>query len=394
MTTTTLIQADARRCPLADKSVQMVCTSPPYYSLRDYGVHGQIGLESSVAEYLQTMVQVFREVRRVLRDDGTVWCNMGDSYSQSQMGRNRNGCGNIPAPCREFVADPGRGFCGIAPKNLLGIPWRLAFALQDDGWILRSDIIWSKPNPMPESVTDRPTKSHEYVFLLAKRERYFYDAEAVREKAEYGYRCTTGGKTSEKWGRQQVASPVDSRNPSAVTTYGSDPSAGRNLRSVWTITPRAFTGAHFATFPSELVERCVKAGTSERGQCPKCGKAWERQLERTFVGSYHDHKLDGIAYGLRQNGKGPATKYERPRDLGWRPGCTCPPHEPVPQVVFDPFGGAGTVPLVASNLGRRGVMTELNPAYIALARRRISRPHSKPERVEREEHHPLFAGIE
>ena len=418
MTTTTLIQADARRIPLADRSVQCVVTSPPYFGLRDYGVHGQIGLESSVAEYVRTMVQVFREVRRVLRDDGTVWCNMGDSYASSgTMGyssgldeyarEHRGQVDNGPKNGQRLM---GRAPTpdGLAPKNLLGIPWRLAFALQDDGWILRSDIVWSKPNPMPESVTDRPTKSHEYIFMLSKRERYFYDAEAVREgstnqNGAAALFCRPGGK-----GRAASRNDADYRPR--------EDNGSRNLRSVWTITPRPFAGAHFATFPSELVERCIKAGTSERGQCPTCGRAWERELE-PIGKEISGHPRGKNAAFCAERAINGATPMKTIRlDRGWRPGCPCIgrtetfepgpeypdaepitvafPHEPVPQVVFDPFGGAGTVPLVASNMGRRGVMTELNPAYIDMARRRISRPHAKPERTAREEHHPLFSGIE
>jgi len=210
------------------KSVQCVITSPPYWGLRDYGVKGQIGLEPTPDDYVQTMVKVFREVTRVLRDDGTLWLNMGDSYASSPAG---NFGGDMPAP-----ADGGRyrankpkmdyGASGLKPKDLVGIPWRVAFALQADGWYLRSDIIWHKPNPMPESVTDRPTKSHEYLFLLTKSPRYYYDTDAVRE-------------------------------PSV------EQAAGRNLRSVWTINPQPFSEAHFATFPTALVEPCIKAGSTK-----------------------------------------------------------------------------------------------------------------------------------
>ena len=170
-----LIQGNSLRMPLADGTVQTVITSPPYYGLRDYNVDGQIGLEPTPEEYVQNIVNVFREVKRVLRDDGTCWTNLGDSYTGGNGKRVEGG-----EPYRMSGLPIKRGD-GLKPKDLLGIPWRVAFALQADGWYLRSDIIWHKPNPMPESVTDRPTKSHEYLFLLSKNARYYYDAEAVRE---------------------------------------------------------------------------------------------------------------------------------------------------------------------------------------------------------------------
>ena len=213
---------------LPDSSVQCCVTSPPYFGLRDYGNDGQIGLEATPDAYVAELVAVFREVRRVLKDDGTLWLNLGDSYARTggtdrkvsetaQVGSTRNTLlqiQNRTTTAAQF---------GAKEKDLLGIPWRVAFALQSDGWYLRSDIIWHKPNPMPESVTDRPTKAHEYVFLLSKSARYFYDAEAIAEQAELNT---------------------------------------RNARTVWSITTKPFKGAHFATMPAELAERCIKAGSA------------------------------------------------------------------------------------------------------------------------------------
>jgi DNA modification methylase len=230
---------------LPDGCVQTCVTSPPYWGLRDYGVPGQLGLEPTPDEWVAKMVAVFREVRRVLRDDGTAWVNMGDGYN-AQQGAGYPGYGG-----RNVAADPGiRRPSGLAPKQLIGQPWRLAFALQADGWWLRSDIIWAKPNPMPESVTDRPTKAHEYVFLLSKRARYFYDADAVREAAEYGYSPTTRGNGTISAGGNRESRTV---------TRGDG--GNRNLRTVWTIPTHPFPEAHFATFPPKLVEPCIKAGS-------------------------------------------------------------------------------------------------------------------------------------
>lgn len=224
------------------ESVQCVVTSPPYFGLRNYQVVGQIGLEQTPDAYVAEMVAVFREVRRVLRDDGTLWLNLGDSYSR--------GSG-------------GDGTQGVAPKNLLGIPWRVAFALQEDGWYLRSDIIWAKPNPMPESVKDRPTRSHEYIFLLTKSARYYYDADAIREPntpdmIERAARGHTRGGTVESRdaSRQDRVSLMEKR---AITANG------RNKRDVWTIATHPYAAAHFATFPPKLIEPCILAG------CPAGG---------------------------------------------------------------------------------------------------------------------------
>jgi site-specific DNA-methyltransferase (adenine-specific) len=200
---------------LPEKSVQCCITSPPYWSLRDYGIPGQIGLEASIDQFLNRLVEVFAEVKRVLRDDGVLWLNIGDSYTSGDRGYRAPDKKN-PIRAMSYRPDTPEG---LKPKDLIGIPWRLALALQQDGWYLRSDIIWHKPNCMPESVKDRPTRAHEYVFLLSKSERYYYDHEAVRE------------------------------------------ANGRNRRSVWSIPTQAFKEAHFATFPTALVEPCILAGS-------------------------------------------------------------------------------------------------------------------------------------
>ncbi len=241
---------------LPDESVQCCVTSPPYWGLRDYGMPGQIGLEKTPEEYVQKLVEVFREVWRVLRSDGVLWLNLGDSYAGSGKcpSNGLNGEQHRLEDVHSAIVPSG-----LKPKDLCGIPWRVAFALQADGWWLRQDIIWSKPNPMPESVTDRCTKSHEYIFLLTKSARYYYDAEAVKEEAKpeseerYGY-AFGGGKAVELLETDQVHT-----RPIGMREYNPT----RNRRSVWSITTKPFSGAHFATFPPEIPELCIKAGSKQ-----------------------------------------------------------------------------------------------------------------------------------
>ncbi len=255
-----ILRGDARAIPLADESVNCVVTSPPYWGLRDYGEQGQLGLEPTPEEYVTAMVGVFREVWRVLRADGTLWLNLGDSYigNASPGGEDTRTCGTPNA--RDTV--PSK--TGLPAKNLVGIPWRVAFALQADGWILRSDIIWAKKNPMPESVRDRPTKSHEHLFLLAKSPRYYWDQDAVREPAlqPIGVPRQTGQ------GKRKNADPGAGRyqNNLSKSILGSNQgSPFRNIRDVWTIATQPYPGAHFAVMPPALVEPCIKAGCPEGG---------------------------------------------------------------------------------------------------------------------------------
>lgn len=313
---------------LPDQSVHCCVTSPPYWGLRDYGVDTQVGLETTVEEHIAILTVVFREVFRVLHNDGTLWVNYGDTYSANrgyQVPDSKfQNVGNSCSRCSSS--------CGLPPKNLLGLPWRLAFALQANGWFLRTDIIWHKPNPMPESVKDRPTRAHEYIFLLSKSERYYYDHEAVKEPAVHAadahrnrwdtknytipgqkpQRRTTRGPGN--WGVVPCGFPGE--NPGRGRTSGpvSDGNASRNRRSVWTIATRPFPDAHFATFPPDLIRPCVLAG------CPVGG------------------------------------------------------------VVLDPFFGTGTVGVVCAEEGRRYLGIEINPDYVAMARSRIqeaaARAHS------------------
>lgn len=320
---------------LADASINCCVTSPPYFGLRDYGMAGQIGLEPTPDEFVAKLVAVFREVRRVLTDDGTCWVNMGDSYAASQS---NNGGYSSKSTLAGFTSPNTKGrranestnarkiAHGLKPKDLIGIPWRLAFALQADGWYLRQDLIWHKPNPMPESVTDRCTKAHEYIFLLSKSARYFYDAEAISEPVapstverlsqpnldQQNGSGRVPGKTN---GNMKAAPPRFGGNKYGKsdaaenrTKSGNEYEIGngtRNKRSVWTVATQPFSEAHFATFPPDLIEPCIKAG------CPKGG------------------------------------------------------------TVLDPFFGAGTTGLVADRLGRNAIGIELNPEYAAMAAKRI-----------------------
>jgi len=304
-----IIEGDCRDmlATLPAQSVHCCVTSPPYFGLRDYGVDGQIGLEPTPDAFVTELVAVFQEVRRVLRDDGTVWLNLGDSYASAWPAPN-NRRNIIDQPMSGGKRGPQRQSklhgC-LKEKDLMGIPWRVAFALQADGWYLRQDIIWHKPNPMPESVTDRCTKAHEYVFLLSKSARYFYDADAIAEPAIYsGITGMDGSGFKPPQDFNGKHSGGSETLPPRKRVEGQD-AGTRNARSVWTIATQPFKEAHFATFPPDLAERCIKAG------CPIGG------------------------------------------------------------TVLDPFGGAGTTGLVADRLQRNAVLIELNPAYADIARRRI-----------------------
>lgn len=280
--------ASALSLPFADGTAHCCVTSPPYWGLRDYGNAHQLGLEPTPAEYVANMVRVFREVRRVLRDDGTLWLNLGDSYAAGCMTGRQGSNSSTGVNAGQGTATalpPRKPPVGLKPKDLVGIPWRVAFALQADGWYLRSDIVWHKPNPMPESVTDRPTKAHEYVFLLTKSARYFYDADAVREHA---LRAASGNV--------QRKIDVHGQRARRGTHMGSsvpwvNNGTGRNRRTVWTVNSKPYAGAHFATMPPALVEPCVKAGSPIGGVVldPFTGSgttgAVAVSLGRSFIGT-------------------------------------------------------------------------------------------------------------
>jgi DNA modification methylase len=343
---------------LPDESVQCCITSPPYYGLRDYGVEGQIGLEGTPREFVEKMVGVFAEVRRVLRADGTLWLNLGDSYAS---GGNRWPKQSRNAGGRVMHA---KGSTGCKPKDLLGVPWMVAFALRADGWYLRRDIIWSKPNPMPESVSDRPTSAHEYIFLLSKSPSYHYDAQAIRER--------DSGRGSGNGFDQRLDHRLTQNGVGKVEPWL--PGAGRNKRSVWEIATQPYPEAHFATFPERLVEPMVLAGTSPKA-CGECGAPWRRLVEREVDESRRARKkplVPRVSAESGRNGHGSATfgHYLTTRTVGWEPTCE---HEDDSGscLVLDPFAGSGTTLKVAVERGQRALGIELNPEYVTLAERRL-----------------------
>jgi len=305
-----LLQGDCLQqlATLPAASVQCCVTSPPYWGLRDYGTARQLGLEATPDEYVANMVAVFRAVRRVLRDDGTLWLNLGDSYAQAKAGGNDGVPLEWQRPSRANKSKVAKTFPGIKPKDLVGIPWRVAFALQADGWWLRQDIIWHKPNPMPESVTDRCTKAHEYIFLLTKAGKYFYDSEAVKERGVMVAGDSAGSTqrdTQETHGLGGGNSGINLAKQKLATELQEKGYSTRNKRSVWTVTTKPFKGAHFATFPPDLIEPCILAGSA------------------------------------------------------------------ADTLVLDPFSGAGTTGVVAVQHGRRYIGIELNPDYLEMSRKRI-----------------------
>jgi DNA modification methylase len=334
--TVRIIQGDCRDvlAGMADQSCDMCVTSPPYFGLRDYGMAGQIGLEATPDAFVAQLVAVFREVRRVLRDDGTLWLNLGDSYASSGGPGAGGNAARMGRANQQRNVRPNGDYDSLKPKDLIGIPWRVAFALQADGWYLRQDIIWSKPNPMPESVQDRCTKSHEYLFLLSKGARYYFDAESIAEplaaasvarlaqdvegqagsgrvpgKTNGAMKAVAKGnrKTFRGGGVYTQGRSFDNDAAACNDSVGNEPNERglRNRRSVWTVATQPFKEAHFATFPPDLIEPCILAGSRKGGR------------------------------------------------------------------VLDPFGGAGTTGLVADRHGRDATLIEMNPAYIDIARRRI-----------------------
>lgn len=358
-----LVNNNALHLPLSDQSVHCCITSPPYWGLRDYGLDDAgIGLEPTPEEYVANMVQVFREVWRVLRDDGTAWVNLGDSYTSGGRASRDPGQSTLHPAQQKGMAQASTPL-GLKPKDLMGMPWRLAFALQADGWYLRSDIIWAKPNPMPESVTDRPTKSHEYVFLLSKRARYFYDADAVREGISKSSIERWNGMPTRKNPNTQGID-VDSVN--GERCMGVNP-AGRNRRTVWTIPTAPFSGAHFATFPPKLIEPMVRAGTSELGVCPECGAPWQRVTEKTAMVIERSSRTHSLGQ-TRSSGKmiKPATS----KTVGFHPTCSHS-YDPIPATVLDPFVGSGTTVQVARSLGRAAIGLDLSFEYLKLAKQRL-----------------------
>ena len=401
---------------LPNNSVHMCVTSPPYFGLRVYeGGEREIGCEQSPEEYVQKLIEIFMEVHRVLRTDGTLWLNLGDSYASNgiYIGSYKE---RHPEHTDLHVKDSDRypqarkgtrgGEYKIKAKDLMGIPWRVILSLQECGWYLRRDIVWAKSvsfcstyvgSCMPEPVRDRPVSSHEYLFLMSKSPRYYYDYEGVKEPTSTKPR-SLGNKTP--FG---VVKRNDVGTDRMTTTWGSP--SGRNLRSVWTINPKPFPGAHFATFPPRLIEPAIRAGTSEYGCCSECGEQYARVIEKGNPDEKHK-KLCGADSTGKYNGE--SEKWRKQDALGkntytgfnarwkakqqnasdvkrrilegmvekktvsWTKSCTCSSTQLSRPLVLDPFMGSGTTALVSLMNGRDFVGIELNPEYIKMAEKRVA----------------------
>jgi len=346
---------------LEDKSVNTCVTSPPYWGLRDYDEDKQLGLEDSPEEFVQNLVTLFSEIKRVLRDDGTVWLNLGDSYAGNNSRASNNGRAGYGTEREGVFNKTGQG---LKNKDLVGIPWRVAFALQQDGWYLRQDIIWHKPNPMPESVTDRCTKAHEYIFLLTKSSNYYYDNEAIKEKA-----------VGERWGGNNPINTEKSKDLdnqfSGLTRDRKMLYENRNKRSVWTVTTKPFKGAHFATFPMELIKPCVLAGCPEKA-CAECGEPYINKP----IYEYNDNiSKTSVTHGKYSNQetelKNDAIDSKKVVGHKLEKQCDCDTNKTKRGVVLDPFGGSATTGILAEGNNRDSIMLELNPDYINIAKQRI-----------------------
>ena len=463
---------------LPDNCVQCTVTSPPYFALRDYGVDGQIGLEATPEEFIETMVRVFREVRRVTRPDGVLWLNLGDSYSGSSSSKgavvNKNSMSAGTGQDVGYRDKPLGIVNGYKAKDLMGIPWQVAFALQYGGatspetmravervkaallsdfdswadvptntrdviedldrewekahagaWYFRSAMPWIKRNCMPESTTDRPTSAIEYIFLMTKSAKYYYDGEAIRVPSSESYQNDarpqgvlrqkvnkrskypnegqfkkqdqTGNPTytgfNERYNAKMARNGTNIKGHSGLLKADGTPMCDgqtRNYRNsdpffeswqglysesenplAFIINPQSRPELHFATFPDLLAETCIKAGTSEYGCCPKCGAPWQRVVEcsgGTTGKSWHPHADDGVT---GQIGGMPTEGYAR-QFKGWQPGCKCGENERAPCLVLDPFMGSGTVAVVARELNRSSVGCELNPAYVEIIKKRLN----------------------
>jgi len=391
---------------LPDNSVHCVVTSPPYLGLRDYGIDGQIGREDDLNAYIARLVEVFREVRRVLRRDGTFWLNIGDSYNgsgkssgrtwrdrthehSSKQASNRGSLHDVPTRLKELPF-----------KSLCGIPWRLAFALQDDGWILRSDIIWNKLNAMPGSYKDRVTTAHEYIFMFVKRTRYWYDYLAIMEPAAYDGRKDTVQKVSTKYRNAAPGQTNHSfqRENREHWQYDENDAPVRNARSVWSIPTQPTSFAHFATFPEALVERCIKVGCPET-VCAQCGAPYIRIIEKRSARSFkaaangaNDGANNNPSYQANNPHRECLTKHDRAtgrdgnvaytdplhekactvtKTLGWKPTCKCGAGT-ARGITLDCFMGSGTTALVVRRLNRDYIGCDLNPDYVELSRQQLA----------------------
>ena len=421
---------------LPDQCVNTCITSPPYWGLRDYGTatwiggdpncnhmrdskvnpsgntdtghkamfekdnavgdaiyksechkcgakrkDQQLGLEDTPDQFVENLVNVFREVRRVLKDDGTVWLNLGDSYHRSGSDQpTQKGMLNTSGINEKYGWDHKHKnkLINLKPKDLVGIPWKVAFGLQADGWYLRQDIIWHKPNPMPESVKDRCTKSHEYIFLLSKNAHYYFDHESIKVESSQSTEIRNKNKFNGAFKGQFKGTPNEKRwqegRPIDEPKFSIDGKS--NKRSVWTVTTKPYSEAHFATYPHDLIIPCIKAGCPEK-VCASCGESYVRGIESTRLKRnelskndprYRPNTYEGTYKNI--NGKADAG-YTQTKDLGLQKQCQCETNETKSGTVLDPFGGSGTTAQVAAQLNRNAIICELNPEYIKIANQRL-----------------------
>ena len=418
---------------IESESVDCIVSSPPYFGLRDYGTasweggdsncdhkygrnsrggltekqnsnvgsfgdeaikHGekckkcgakrtdeQFGLEETLEEYIEKTVLLFEELRRVLKPQGTVWWNIGDSYASKSSawgGRGKNSILNktgLEDKQRRNTVVPD----GLKAKDLMMIPARVAIALSENGWYLRSEIIWHKPNPMPESVKDRPTSAHEKIYLFAKNKKYYYDADAIRvpQKQDSIARAGRDVWKNNKIDTGNYSIPnVDSAkklNQKVRDTVSEGKIPMANKRNVWTVTTKPFRGAHFAVFPPDLIEPCIKAGSSEHGCCSECGNPYIRDTKVVSVPQRTTRdNMVGVIPGRNKTSRMNSKEMESlvREERGWVATCKCNA-DVVKSVVLDPFGGSGTTGLVANNLGRNAILIELNEEYVEIAKKRL-----------------------
>jgi DNA modification methylase len=347
---------------IPDNTFHTVVTSPPYWQLRDYFVSEQLGQESTPEEYIKRLVEIMGEVKRVLRKDGTCWFNIGDGYNNSS-GFERTS--DWKREGRKGGSSDKKAFkhSSIKTKDLIGMPWRLAFAFQEAGWYLRCDVVWGKSNPMPDGAKDRPTRGHEYIFLLTKSSKYFYDYYAVLENTdehpdkEQGF----GANVQEGTFRQD--------QERSFQHYGK-----RNMRSVWKTSVASFKGKHYATFPLKLIDPCIKAGTSEYGCCVNCGTPWVRKFEKIEKEIEKEGTKKHTESGSNLF---PEIKVKKEYKLylverGWQKQCTCETDEVKSCIVLDPFSGMATTGLASIRYKQNYVGIELNKEYQAHSRQRLS----------------------
>jgi DNA modification methylase len=375
----------ARQLP--DDSLDMIVTSPPYWFVRNYQVEGQWGLEPTIEAFVANLVGLFGELRRALKPTGTCWLNLGDSYARRGTAPMRpdhsvnelTGTRGQQGYSKASAVDAPKPLSGLKPKDLIGAPWRVALALQAAGWWLRSDIVWVKPNILPSSVRDRPAPAHEYLFLLTKAPRYYYDDIAVREPVTGSAHSRSSTKIvrardahrpcPKEAPHDGVKGPRARNNESWSRAVGNVGSTTRNCRDVWTIPTQQVRHEHFATFPEELARRCLLAGSSSHGVCSACGAPWVRIVERASTG---DLRKNGTDLDLIEGNKlALGHTWPEPITLGWAPGCAC--EAPVePALVLDPFMGSGTVARVCEALGRCWIGFDLDPKNAEIARKRLS----------------------